>query len=296
MTASPDRGNGAGFSHSVEDTGINSGNTPKHWAENYAIIRENILEHNDGFFELAHPVSSDGADSLLSEVLRDAEVFTGAAPMFRGAPSEGDSALIGSMQVRFYYNAENVGKINRLIGAELERLSEQACKRHPDDVGRVGYLVAWLAANVDYGPLPHEISGMRGIARHLDAQSAKGALLDREAICLGYAKALSLLCSKIGVECSAIWGEMGSELLEIAGVAVDASHAWNMVCLDGRAYYIDIVNSKANASEDDGGKLHIPFLMGTKEMSERGYAPFERVPYSRISGEFELFREIVIGN
>lgn len=60
------------------------------------------------------------------------------------------------------------------------------------------------------------------------AYSSYGALVEKKAVCNGYAQAMKLLCDLTGVEC-----EM------ISGTADGENHAWNLVKLDDSWYHVD---------------------------------------------------------
>lgn len=60
------------------------------------------------------------------------------------------------------------------------------------------------------------------------AYRAYGALVQRTAVCNGYAEAMALLMTCVGIENQIITGTADGEL-----------HAWNQVCLDGNWYQVD---------------------------------------------------------
>ena len=64
--------------------------------------------------------------------------------------------------------------------------------------------------------------------------SAYGCLVEGKAVCEGYSKAMSMLCSKAGIPC-----------INVIGTATDdydetQSHMWNMVEIDNKWYHIDV--------------------------------------------------------
>jgi Uncharacterized protein involved in cytokinesis, contains TGc (transglutaminase/protease-like) domain len=62
--------------------------------------------------------------------------------------------------------------------------------------------------------------------------SAYGALVEGVAVCDGYARAIQLVLTELGIECLYVEGRTkGSE--------VDAGHAWNIVTIDGVSYHLD---------------------------------------------------------
>ena len=62
------------------------------------------------------------------------------------------------------------------------------------------------------------------------AQTVYGALVQGKTQCEGYAKAMGYLCDKAGIE----------NMLQVGTNAQKASHAWNIVKIDGEWYNIDV--------------------------------------------------------
>lgn len=65
-----------------------------------------------------------------------------------------------------------------------------------------------------------------------DIYTAKGALINKVAVCQGYALGFKALCDEAGIKCEMVYGtgtSMGQSI----------SHAWNVVCVDGQWYQID---------------------------------------------------------
>lgn len=58
----------------------------------------------------------------------------------------------------------------------------------------------------------------------VNEQNAYGSLIDKKAVCNGYAKAYKYLCNAAGLQCE---------------VVVSETHAWNAVFLEGAWYYVD---------------------------------------------------------
>ncbi len=75
-------------------------------------------------------------------------------------------------------------------------------------------------------------------------QTAYGALINKEAVCEGYAKAYKVLLNAMGIECD---------------VVINAEHAWNVVLLDGKWYFVDVTNDDSN-----NGLMY--FLLGADVM------------------------------
>ena len=68
------------------------------------------------------------------------------------------------------------------------------------------------------------------------ADSIYGALVNKKALCEGYAKAFSYLCNLAGIENMIVTGY------------TDVDHMWNMVKLEGKLYHIDVGWDKPSAA------------------------------------------------
>jgi hypothetical protein len=92
------------------------------------------------------------------------------------------------------------------------------------------------------------------------------ALLDRTAVCDGYAAAYSYLLDKVGIE---------SDLC----VSESLEHAWNIVYLDGKAYHVDVTWD--DKIQDVTGKVdHENFLRSTNGIIETGHIEDGVVDYN----------------
>lgn len=70
------------------------------------------------------------------------------------------------------------------------------------------------------------------ISENRDIYTAKGALINKVAVCQGYALGFKELCDEAGIGCEIVYGTGNSEGQNIA-------HAWNVVRVDGVWYQID---------------------------------------------------------
>lgn len=66
------------------------------------------------------------------------------------------------------------------------------------------------------------------IYAHPDSFSAYGAFVNRKAVCVGYAQAMKLLLSSVGIKS-----------LYVTGTANGGGHAWNEVQIGGKWYFVD---------------------------------------------------------
>lgn len=65
-----------------------------------------------------------------------------------------------------------------------------------------------------------------------------GVFVDKKAICGGFSKAFSYLCSKAGIETAAVTGDADGQ-----------PHMWNKVKIDGKWYNVDVTYAVSNSTE-----------------------------------------------
>jgi hypothetical protein len=85
------------------------------------------------------------------------------------------------------------------------------------------------------------------------AYSSYGALVDKKAVCNGYAQAMKLLCDLSGIECSMIVGKADGE-----------NHAWNLVKLDDSWYHVDATWD--DPTPDDPERIFYHYFNTTDDM------------------------------
>lgn len=87
-------------------------------------------------------------------------------------------------------------------------------------------LYDWVVQNIDYGWSRTDVLDQAP----REAYTPYGGLVDRQAVCLGYASSFQLLTEMAGMECITVVG---------ASHASTVDHAWNMVYLNGEWYCVD---------------------------------------------------------
>ncbi len=75
--------------------------------------------------------------------------------------------------------------------------------------------------------------------------SAYGCLVDKAAVCAGYARAFQVIMQRLGYTCAYVRGDAGG------------SHAWNYIVLDKEGYFLDVTWDDADF-RDDNGKVRFP--------------------------------------
>lgn len=93
------------------------------------------------------------------------------------------------------------------------------------DYGKAFAIAKWLTDHVTYDDNWQE-------KNNLWIFSADGALINKEAVCSGFAKGFDLLCKKAGLHTFTV------------GDYID--HIWNMICIEAKWYYVDTTWMKSD--------------------------------------------------
>lgn len=96
-----------------------------------------------------------------------------------------------------------------------------------DDYAKVAAIYAWLGENVTYDQVAFATENS-----DYAAYTVKGALIDRVAVCDGYASAFRLLCQIEGIHAEEVTG-LCKQQGQLSG------HAWNKVWIGGAVYGVD---------------------------------------------------------
>ena len=105
-----------------------------------------------------------------------------------------------------------------------------------------------LAATCEYG-MDNDTGDIRF--------TAYGALVNRKAVCQGYAEAYAYLMTQLGITC----GLCRSDIL---------NHAWNIIEIDGEEYHVDVTWDDP-VYDVSGRSRHVNFLRSTEGLISTGH-------------------------
>lgn len=156
-------------------------------------------------------------------------------------PNKDDMSLYDTSAIRAAWESgdpSNLPKEDRQIYDQAERVLKKILKGGMSDYEKELAIYEWVVNNVDYD-WTHQ-DRMKTTPR--ESFTPYGGLVNRTAVCLGYATTFQLLCDLAGVECITVPG---------AAFGSEEDHGWNMVRLNGEWYCVD-VTWDANMREQIG--------------------------------------------
>lgn len=173
---------------------------------------------------------------------------------------KGDPAGLSGYDREIYSAAKEI--LNEIITDGMTDLEKETA------------VYTWLTANVDYDWSHMDI--MAETTR--DAYGPYGGLVNRSAVCLGYAASFQLLMDMAGVECITVVG---------AAFHSTGDHAWNMVKLDGKWYCVD-PTWDANGRQQSGEEYEWRYFNVTSdEMAKDHQWDYANVPEAVTEGSGE---------
>ena len=131
----------------------------------------------------------------------------------RAAWKNGDPSPLSNYDKDIFNAAKNV--LNRIIKNGMSDLEKEAA------------VYSWIVNNVNYDWTHQDV--LRETPR--ESFTPYGGLVNRTAVCLGYATTFQLLMDLAGVECVTVIG---------AAFSSQEDHGWNMVRLNGNWYCVDV--------------------------------------------------------
>lgn len=114
--------------------------------------------------------------------------------------------------------------------AELETTVQAWLAETPHDTDQFAaelYLHDRLATHCTY----HTPAAQTGYSAYPNAYTAYGALVEGQAVCEGYSRAMQLLLRRAGMDCTLVTG---------ASAYNGEAHMWNMVTVNGHNYHLDV--------------------------------------------------------
>lgn len=144
------------------------------------------------------------------------------------------------VQFRYRFTADELSSMNIAAERAARQIMDQLTP-DMDDYGKLKFFHDYLVLNCENDTeSPY-------------SDTVYGALVQKKALCEGYAKAYSYLCNLAGIENFIVTGQ------------TTVPHMWNMVKLDGNWYHVDVTwdNSDDDLRRDYPGVILYQYFMVT---------------------------------
>lgn len=170
------------------------------------------------------------------------------------------------LRVGYSYSRMEISRKQKKIYKQAAALVEQMVREDMSDEERERAIYLWLEENCSYASVEWEQAKKQNFLKSEtnsymeDATNAYGALVEREALCQGYASAFQLLSHMAGLHVKTVSGYLNGNI----------PHAWNVIELDGNWYQVDCSNNK--------NTIFVPFYLynGDLEFAENNGYVFGR--------------------
>ena len=144
-------------------------------------------------------------------------------------PGKEDMSIYDTSAIRTAWekgNPSGLSKNDRAVYDAAQEILGEILTDGMDDLEKEEAIYGWLVDQVNYDWRHQDV--MAETPR--TAYEPYGGLVDRAAVCLGYATSFQLLCDLAGVDCITVVG---------AYYQGEEEHAWNLVRLKGNWYGVD---------------------------------------------------------
>ena len=168
----------------------------------------------------------------------------------------GNSTGIISSITTSYLNDLNTNESRTLFNNWCSRIISTLINDDMEDYDKALILHDYLAKTVEYNMNAVSSSNNQLTSVDTHARSAYGAIVDKTAVCQGYALAYAHLLSLVGIESEFVTSDY-------------MNHAWNMVKIGDNFYHVDVTyDDPVNTSNEDAGLVsHEYFLRSDESIS-----------------------------
>lgn len=129
----------------------------------------------------------------------------------------------GTIELGYKYKKATIKKMVKQMNSKVDSIIKTEIKANATDFEKVKAVHDYIVLNTAYDYTNY----LRGTIPDL-SYSAYGLLINQVAVCDGYAKAMKIILTKAGIPTYYVTGDAGGEL-----------HAWNLVKINKKYYYLD---------------------------------------------------------
>jgi hypothetical protein len=133
-------------------------------------------------------------------------------------------------QPKYIYNTNSILNYKRKFDNKIDFVLSKVINNKMNDYEKELAIHNYLVLNVNY-----DMKSLKMKNPNPEIYSAYGAIINRKAVCSGYANAAKLLLNKCGVYCIVVTGSSA-----MPNKKSYISHAWNIVNIKGKYYQLDV--------------------------------------------------------
>jgi len=171
----------------------------------------------------------------------------------------GNVALM-NIEIGTLCDINSVPQMKTLLDKAVTEIIFETNKRCKTDFEKAEFVHDVLIMNCEYDAETYYRWMGMGDDRFNSAHTSYGCLVNRKAVCAGYAKAYMLIMNELGIECGYVEGTAGTQ-------GNFGPHAWNYIKLDDGYYMVDLTwdDPIGNSS---GNIYHNYFCVNTETISK----------------------------
>lgn len=164
-----------------------------------------------------------------------------------------DGTVLNLDEIEKAYSVNNEKKVQEIeaVKAETEEILDEIMAGLPEGAGEkstVDYFLKWLEDNmsvaINIGSETTEESGMSGVFEDVLIYNNLAALTTKKASDVGYAKILTELCNRAGMESYIVFGTWGRKNLS------SSSYVLSVIHMNDQRIYVDASGTKGHDTGD----------------------------------------------
>lgn len=130
--------------------------------------------------------------------------------------------------------------------ADVSEIAEQVCYGLDSDYDKARALAEWVSENIyyDYDAYHSSVT--------TETLSLSSTLSLHRSVCGGYANLYAALCQSQGIECFIVQGDVVQNHRTFLEADDLPSHEWDLVCIDGRYFWVDTLWNNSGNHYIDG--------------------------------------------
>lgn len=179
-----------------------------------------------------------------------------------------------SIRPTYLYNEKDIKKLKQDLEGIVNKLIEENTNTSQTEYDKVIKIYDYLKVNVgyDYDTLNKKTTSYA--LKNWESHKIVGPLINKKAVCQGFATALKYILEKMGIECHIVSGKGNNQ-----------PHAWNIVKINGYYHHVDVTWDNQYGKNEEISK-YIYFGLTDDEMARdhtwdrRKYPNTTETPYN----------------